>query len=517
MSKPNVALESDRARASGMMQRLVARHDWSPTLGPRESWSPVLSMTAEMVLGHGFPMILLWGPRLIQIYNDGYAEVLGPKHPAGLGQPTEQCWPEVWHINGPIYERVRAGETVTYEDKLYPLARDGTLRDAWFTLTYSPVREPGDAEVAGVLVTVFETTKVHVAEQERAAMELDLREAEARSRTLVEGISQAVWEADPQGQVEAASASWRAYTGQSGRSASGEGWMDAVHPDDRAKVRSAWFNAMASQRGVDADFRLRHADTRDYRWTNLRAVPLRYADGAVKKWVAMNIDIHDERVLKEQQEELLAQLQHRVRNILSVVRSVFARTVDTGRSLDDIADHFRGRLDNLARTQVGVTRTAAGMLDLENLIRDELLSVGESDGPRLVIDGPEIELSPKTAEGLGLAVHELTTNSLKYGALRAHCGDLAIKWRLERSALGARSLEFTWEEFRVPTVPVQPDHLGFGTELIEQALPYQLKATTELEFRGGGVRCKISVPLSDEEGIPASGRARGRGEREHGR
>lgn len=516
MSKPNLALESDRASSLGTMQELIARHDWTSTLGPREGWSAVLSTMTEMVLGHGFPMVLLWGPGLIQIYNDGYAAVLGHKHPAGLGQPTEQCWPEVWHINGPIYERVRAGETVTYEDKLYPLARDGTLRDAWFTLTYSPVREPGAGEVAGVLVTVFETTNAHVAERERAAMALDLREAEARSRTLVEGISQAVWEADAQGWVEADSASWRAYTGQPFTSARGDGWMDAIHPDEREEVRSAWSAAMLAQNAVDADFRLRHAPTTGYRWTNLRAVPLRCADGEVKKWVAMNIDIHDERVLKERQEELLAELQHRVRNILSVVRSVFARSVETGRSLDDVVDHFRGRLDSLARTQVSVTRTAAGMLDLENLIRDELLSVGESDRPRLVIDGPEIELSPKTAEGIGLAVHELTTNSLKYGALRAQCGDLAIKWRLERSELGARRLEFTWEEFRVPAVPVQPDHLGFGTELIEQALPYQLKATTELEFRGGGIRCSISVPLPAEESDTAQGRGTGQRGREGG-
>ncbi|MFK4872162.1 sensor histidine kinase [Novosphingobium sp. ZW T3_23] len=479
--------------AADSMQERVARHDWGAALGPKSDWSPVLTTTCEMVLAHGFPMVLLWGADLIQIYNDGYAVILGRKHPAGLGQPTQECWPEVWDINGPIYQRVWMGETITYEDKLYPLERDGARRDAWFTLTYSPIRENG--VVAGILVTVFETTKAHVLEHERSFMEADLREAEVRSRTLVEGISQAVWESDERGMVVTGSPSWQAYTGQKGKTARDGGWMEAVHPDDRQGVLSAWRESMERRHPVDTDMRLMHAPSGSYRWSNLRAVPLLSDEGAVEKWVVMNIDIHDARVLRERQEALLAELQHRVRNILSLIRSVFSRTLEAGGSLDNIADHFRGRLDSLGRTQVGVARNAQGKVNLENIIRDELLSVGESDGPRLLIEGPEVELFGKQAEGISLAVHELTTNSLKFGALKSGRGNLSISWSVHHSKAVGRHLEFVWEETGVPVVAVQPAHHGFGTELIEEALPYQLKAVTVLEFRNGGVHCRIHLPL----------------------
>lgn len=194
---------------------------------------------------------------------------------------------------------------------------------------------------------------------------------------------------------------------------------------------------------------------------------------------------------------LLAELQHRVRNILSVVRSVFTRTIEAGGPIEDIADHFRGRLDALARTQVVVTQNSSGTANLENMVREELLSVGTADGPRVTLEGPEIELSGEVAEALGLAVHELTTNSLKYGALRAPSGALAIRWSVNVDYSGVARLLFTWEEQGVPAMPIDPCREGFGTELIARALPYRLGAETSFELRPGGVRCAINVPLPE--------------------
>ena len=105
--------------------RLIREHDWAATpLGPMETWPQSLKTTVDLLLASGFPMVALWGPDLVQVYNDGYARIMGPRHPAGLGQPTRACWPEVWDINEPIYERARAGETLTFEDALYPIIRE---------------------------------------------------------------------------------------------------------------------------------------------------------------------------------------------------------------------------------------------------------------------------------------------------------------------------------------------------------------------------------------------------------
>jgi two-component sensor histidine kinase len=150
----------------------------------------------------------------------------------------------------------------------------------------------------------------------------------------------------------------------------------------------------------------------------------------------------------------------------------------------------------LARTQVIVTSSPDQTVDLENLIRDELLSVGVHDGPVVNIEGPDVSLSAKIAETLGLAFHELTTNALKYGALKVPTARLNISWRVDRNGGGTPKLHLCWSEEGVPAISVNPSREGFGRELIEDALAYRLGAETRLEFRSGGVRWSISLPLN---------------------
>jgi hypothetical protein len=137
---------------------LMRRKDWTHHLcGPVSSWPQSKKTAIELVLACNFPMIVLWGPDLLQFYNDGYRDLMGSKHPEGLGQPTRECWPEVWSINEPVYAKALGGESITFEDQLFPIVRYGYLEDAYFTLCYSPLRDE-DAAIQGVLVTVFETT-----------------------------------------------------------------------------------------------------------------------------------------------------------------------------------------------------------------------------------------------------------------------------------------------------------------------------------------------------------------------
>ncbi len=143
---------------AGELVSLIRIHDWSSSpLGAAKSWPHPLRTAVELALACRFPMIVLWGPDLLQFYNDAYRDIMGMKHPTGLGQPTALCWPEVWPFNKPVYDRVRQGESITFEQQLFPINRYGYLEDAWFTLCYSPLRDQ-HAAIQGVLVTVFETT-----------------------------------------------------------------------------------------------------------------------------------------------------------------------------------------------------------------------------------------------------------------------------------------------------------------------------------------------------------------------
>ena len=142
----------------GEVAGLMRRKDWAQTpVAAAASWPQSLRTAVELTLACGFPMIVLWGPQLLQFYNDAYRDLMGSKHSAGLGQPTRECWPEVWAFNEPIYVKVLAGESITLEDQLFPIVRYGYLEDAYFTLCYSPLRDESGS-VSGVLVTVFETT-----------------------------------------------------------------------------------------------------------------------------------------------------------------------------------------------------------------------------------------------------------------------------------------------------------------------------------------------------------------------
>ena len=173
------------------LRALCRAHDWAATpLGPVRGWPTSLRTAAGLALASAFPMVLLWGEALVQVYNDGYRALMGGKHPAGLGQPTRECWPEVWHLNAPLYARVRAGETVVLEDALFPITRGegpppGVLEDAWFTLSYSPVPDDSGG-VGGVLVTVFETTRQVRARSAREVEREGLLVAEREARTEVE-------------------------------------------------------------------------------------------------------------------------------------------------------------------------------------------------------------------------------------------------------------------------------------------------------------------------------------------
>lgn len=142
----------------GELGRLIRNTRWRDTpLGPIEQWPQSLRTAVSMILYSDFPMIVLWGPELIQIYNDGYRLLMGSKHPGGLGQANHECWPEAWHINQQIYPRVFAGETIGFREARYPLAPHGRIEDFYLTLSYSPVRDEAGT-VGGIFVTVFDVT-----------------------------------------------------------------------------------------------------------------------------------------------------------------------------------------------------------------------------------------------------------------------------------------------------------------------------------------------------------------------
>lgn len=148
----------------GGLRQLVAEKDWSATpLGPKEGWSEALRTTVETCLGSRFPVIIFWGPELVQVYNDAYAPIIGAKHPQALGQTAAACFPEVWDVIGPMLHGVlESGEATWSDDLLLMLERNGFAEECYFTFSYSPA---GGAPVEGVFCAVIETTRRVVGER----------------------------------------------------------------------------------------------------------------------------------------------------------------------------------------------------------------------------------------------------------------------------------------------------------------------------------------------------------------
>ncbi|WP_317205713.1 ATP-binding protein, partial [Janthinobacterium sp.] len=167
--------------ARGAMADLLRGADWAATpLGPVEAWPACLRVAVGAALDARLATIVLWGEQLIQIYNDAYQPILGPRHPAALGQPTALCWPEVWAFNAPIYRQVlEGGASVYFEDQEFRINVDGAPRAHYFTLSYAPARDEAGA-VRGVVVAVAETTQRVLLERENLALAAAARGAARR-------------------------------------------------------------------------------------------------------------------------------------------------------------------------------------------------------------------------------------------------------------------------------------------------------------------------------------------------
>lgn len=359
-----------------------------------------------------------------------------------------------------------------------------------------------DNYISGAVVTFTDLTAVHQAETA-------VRESEERLHSLVEGLTQLVWRSVDLGQWTWASRQWAEYTGQSEAESRDRGWLAVLHPDDRTRATDAW-NDAAERGGFEIEYRVRRASDGAYRWFQTRVTPIRDENGLIVEWIGASTEINDLRELQERQGVLVGELQHRTRNLIGIVRQVALKTARGSSDLDDFRDRFRKRLDALARVQGLLSRlNEHDRVTFDELVATELAAHGVDPGGdgRVITEGPSgIRLRSSTVQTLAMAVHELATNAVKYGALGQPEAALAIRWRVDNAAEAGEQpwLHIDWRESGVAMPP--PGDVaqggGQGRELIERALPYQLAAHTTYVLEENGVHCTIAIPIS------ASNRAR---------
>ncbi|MFN3511909.1 MAG: PAS domain S-box protein [Phenylobacterium sp.] len=365
----------------------------------------------------------------------------------------------------------------------------------------------GDGRTLHQFLSYFDITRRVEAEDELAArrkMEARLRESEERFRQFADATTDAFWVRNADSLLmEYLSPAFERIYGEDRAAVLGAGlgeWTHLIHPDDRAGAVAALERVRAGAR-VTHEFRIVRPDGA-LRWIENTDFPLYDARGRLQRIGGIARDVTAAKRAAARQQLLLAELQHRVRNILAMIRSVVRRTVGNAETVEEVANHLDGRLSSLARTQGLLTRAAGAGVDLEMLVREELLAQ-RADDTKVLVEGPAVELAPKAAEVLTLAVHELATNATKYGAFAQPNGSLVVRWRVEPAG-AARTLRLTWRESGVLVVANAPRRRGFGSELVERRVPYELKGEGSMQLLPGGLQAQISFPLVPGESILAT-------------
>ena len=273
-------------------------------------------------------------------------------------------------------------------------------------------------------------------------------------------------------------------------------WADRVHPEDKARVDAQLEAARQSGEEYATEYRVTHGGG-ELVWLSARGRFLYDEQGKPVRMLGAVIDTTQRRREEEWQRLLVAELQHRVRNLIGMVRSVARLSAPSHRHVDEYVDHLIGRLQAMGRTQSTLTRAPGRSVDLAELVREELL-VHAVQEDKCHVDGPEVALSPHAAEIVTLAIHELATNSIKYGAL-GDTGYIRIVWsRAKRD--GQPWVSLRWQE-TAPVRKTKQTRKGFGRKLIEERVPYELQGTGRFALHDTGVLAELEFPLSDAGSI----------------
>jgi PAS domain S-box-containing protein len=264
-----------------------------------------------------------------------------------------------------------------------------------------------------------------------------------------------------------------------------------LHPDDINELRKAQAQFAKGVKSYEAEFRIVRPNG-EVRWCAGTAAVTVDPAGRVVRVSGVTIDITERKHAEERQNLLAREVDHRAKNALALAQSIVRLT--RGDNVKAYVQSVEGRINALARVHTVLSLSSWQGAEIRRLVDEELAPY--SVGNRITLSGPEVQLRPATAQTLALALHELVTNSAKYGALSSQSGRLAVNWQ---DATGV--LELIWEEKGGPPVQV-PVSRGFGTRSVIASIESQLGGKADFDWRPEGLLCRLSVPLFTKATAP---------------
>ena len=370
----------------------------------------------------------------------------------------------------------------------YRLRRaDGTYR--WAIDAAAP-RFGSDGTFLGYVGSVLDIT-------ERKQIEDRLSASVAEFRTVTNVTPALVWVCSGTGRSIFLNQRWHEFTGQTVEEAEGQGWAQAMHPEDAERILPYWQHCRETGETYEGEVRYRRRDG-EYRWHAFRALPHADQNGVIEKWFGVSVDIHERKEWDDHRELLINELNHRVKNTLTIVQAMAAQSL---RHVSDEdrpkAQAFEDRLFALARAHDVLTRENWEGAELREIIDEVVEPYLRQKTKHFEIEGPRLRLIPRTALAIAMAVHELATNAAKYGALSVPSGCVVITWAITPGDVPRLMLR--WQERGGPPVAV-PTRRGFGTRLIERSLAQDIGGEVRLTYAPAGAVCVMDIPLSEAGG-----------------
>ena len=271
-------------------------------------------------------------------------------------------------------------------------------------------------------------------------------------------------------------------------------FLERVHPDDRARFKRHVYTVRPDSPSYAATFRFIRPDGREV-WLEESSRAEFDAAGRYVRLKGLTIDITERKRAEERQLLLIAELDHRVKNVLARVAVVAMYTREGSSSMDEFVQALDGRIQSLAQAHVLLSQSHWHGVDLTELVRRQLAPYAAH--ANTTIGGPDTTLNAAATEALAMVLQELVTNAAKYGALSTEGGRVSVIWDRQSHGETTASLTIQWREIGGPPIAT-PTHSGYGTSLIRDLIPHELGGTVDLVFASDGVRCTMKIPIDPE-------------------
>lgn len=333
---------------------------------------------------------------------------------------------------------------------------------------------------------------------EARSAELALRESEARYRSALTAGRMGAWETDLVARTRTWTEEGMALFGLSlpdGRGQVGgdaDEYASAMHPDDRHLI-AHYYEQADKVDSFRAEYRIVRPDGTILWLSGWGQVTRRGPDGKAQSLVSIMADITERKAAELHIQFLMREITHRSKNLLAVVQAIAAQTARTADSLEQFQARFGLRLQGLSASHDVLVNENWRGAPLADLIRQQLAPFDDGEAPRIEIAGPDIVVTVEAAQAIGLAIHELATNAVKYGALSATRGKVQVTWNLDAGGAKPPTLHLSWIEEGGPHV-APPVRKGFGHTVLNRMIASSLDGAVAIEFPAEGLKWTVSIP-----------------------